>query len=52
MNWTSSAEQQLQEVPFFVRGVVRRGVEKMASDSGKSLVDEAFYAEAKSSRGR
>ena len=47
MQWTSDAEQQLKEVPFFVRPVVRRRIESLAAEAGRIEVDAPFYEEAK-----
>jgi len=47
MQWTSDAEQRLKEVPFFVRPVVRRRIESLADEAGRSEVDAPFYEEAK-----
>lgn len=52
MHWTPEAEQSLKTVPFFIRGVVKKGVESMASKCGHTEIDDAFYQKAKSSRGR
>ena len=52
MDWTQSAAQSLQEVPFFIRPVVKKGVERMASHDGLQVIDEGFYAKAKAARGR
>jgi len=47
MQWSSDAEQRLKEVPFFVRPVVRRRIESLAAEAGRSEVDGVFYEEAK-----
>jgi hypothetical protein len=47
MQWSSDAEQRLKEVPFFVRPVVRRRIESLASEAGLNEVDASFYEEAK-----
>jgi hypothetical protein len=47
MQWSSDAEQRLKEVPFFVRPVVRRRIENLASEAGLEQVDQAFYEQAK-----
>ncbi|MFN5119567.1 MAG: PCP reductase family protein [Cyanobacteriota bacterium] len=52
MNWSSEAEQQLREVPFLVRPVVRRRIESMAKEEGLSTVDLGFYEQAKARFGQ
>jgi len=52
MQWSSDAEQRLKEVPFFVRPVVRRRIESLAAEAGRSEVDGAFYEEAKARFGK
>ena len=52
MNWTTEAEQQLKEVPFFVRPAVRRKIEKLANEAGLEQVDGTFYNQAKASFGQ
>ncbi|MCP9808911.1 PCP reductase family protein [Cyanobium sp. HWJ4-Hawea] len=52
MEWTPSAESRLKEVPFFVRPVVRRKIEGLAVEAGKSEVDEGFYESAKAQFGQ
>ena len=51
MNWTTNAEARLKEVPFFVRPIVRRKIEGLASEAGQNEIDEAFYEQAKSQFG-
>lgn len=52
MHWTPTAEKSLKAVPFFIRGVVKKGVESMATKCGQTEIDDAFYLKVKSSRGR
>ena len=52
MQWSLDAERNLKEVPFFIRPVVKKSIEKMAASSGKTLVDADLYAQAKAARGR
>ncbi len=52
MYWTPTAEKSLKAVPFFIRGVVKKGVESMATKCGQAEIDDAFYLKVKSSRGR
>ena len=48
MDWQPEALAALKkDVPFFVRPAVRRRVESMASEAGRSSIDLSFYAEAK-----
>jgi hypothetical protein len=52
MNWQSDALTALkQDVPFFVRPAVRRRVESMAVEAGRTDVCLDFYREAKASMG-
>jgi hypothetical protein len=51
MQWSSDAEQRLKEVPFFVRPVVRRRIESLASEAGLEQVDLGFYEQAKAQFG-
>ena len=52
MNWTPDAEENLKQVPFLVRPVVRRKIESLAKEAGLDEVDAAFFdaARAKFSR--
>jgi hypothetical protein len=52
MQWSSAADQRLKEVPFFVRPIVRKRIETLAMQAGKTEVDEAFYEEAKAQFGQ
>ncbi len=52
MEWSLDAERTLKEVPFFIRPVVRKSIEKMAASDGKNMVDSELYARAKAARGR
>ena len=51
MNWTTTAEAKLKEVPFFVRPIVRRKIEGLASEAGHNEINEAFYDQAKAQFG-
>ena len=51
MQWSSDAEQRLKEVPFFVRPIVRKRIEKLAEEAGLSSVDTAFYQQSKAKFG-
>jgi len=52
MQWSAESEARLKEVPFFVRPVVRRRIETLASDAGLSEVSESFYEQAKAQFGQ
>jgi len=52
MNWSAEAEAKLKEIPFFVRPAVRKRIEAMASESGLSSIDLAFYEDAKARFGQ
>jgi hypothetical protein len=52
MNWDAAAEAKLKEVPFFVRPAVRKRIEAMATESGRSIVDLPFYEDAKARFGQ
>ena len=52
MVWSAEAEARLKEVPFFVRPVVRRRIEALASDAGLAEVSESFYEQAKAQFGQ
>jgi hypothetical protein len=51
MQWSVDAESRLKEVPFFVRPVVRRRIETLASEAGLAEVNAAFYEQAKAQFG-
>ena len=52
MNWSAEAESRLKEVPFFVRPIVRKRIESLASEAGLSAIDEQFYEQAKAQFGQ
>jgi hypothetical protein len=52
MEWSAEAESKLKDVPFFVRPAVRKRIEKLASESGRSAIDLAFFDEAKARFGQ
>jgi len=53
MQWTPEAQAWLKRVPFFVRGRVKREVERWLAERGKSVVTEADFLAAKEAlRGR
>ncbi len=45
--WTPTAEQRLQNIPSFVRGMARKGIDKYAREKGRQQVDDALLDEAK-----
>ena len=48
MDWQADALAALKiDVPFFIRPAVRKRVESMASEAGRTEVDLTFYQEAK-----
>ncbi|MBM5809147.1 MAG: protochlorophyllide oxidoreductase [Cyanobacteria bacterium M_surface_7_m2_040] len=52
MNWSAEAESRLKEVPFFVRPMVRKRIESLASEAGLQSIDEQFYEQAKAQFGQ
>jgi len=52
MNWSGQAESRLKEVPFFVRPVVRKRIEALATEAGLEEINESFYEEAKAQFGQ
>ena len=52
MLWTSEAKKYLDEVPFLIRPIVKKGVEKKAESAQKVEIDGPFFLEVKASRGR
>jgi hypothetical protein len=52
MDWQPEAEQQLKEVPFFVRPIVRKRIEKLAAEAGLTAVDMATYQQSKAKFGQ
>ncbi len=52
MEWSAEAESKLKEVPFFVRPAVRKRIEALAGESGRSAIDLAFFEEAKARFGQ
>jgi hypothetical protein len=51
LEWSSDAEVELKEVPFFVRPAVRRRIERLAADAGLERIEVAFYEQAKAQFG-
>jgi hypothetical protein len=48
VRWTAQAKQRLANVPEFVRGMAKSGIEKYAKDNGYAEVDESVLEEARS----
>ena len=48
IRWTDAAQDRLANVPEFVRGMARTGIEKYAKDHGYAEVDERVLDEARS----
>jgi len=42
LSWTPEAEERLNRIPFFARGMARRSIEDKAREQGKTEIDEAF----------
>jgi len=51
MNWTAEAEAKLKEIPFFVRPMARKKIEKFAQEMGKETITEEIYQQAKAKFG-
>ena len=50
MDWQQDAQDSLKkDVPFFVRGAVKKRVERMAAEAGLAIIDLTFYKQAKDS---
>ncbi len=45
--WTPEAEQRLERIPSFARGMVVKGVEKFAREKGFNEVDEAIMRQSR-----
>jgi len=50
--WAAEAEKELQKVPFFVRGKVRRNTERFAHEQGAALITVETLYDAKAHYGR
>ncbi len=51
--WGEDAEELLEKMPFFVRGVIERGVEEYAKKRGVEVITRDFFTEvAKKARGK
>ena len=48
MDWKTEAQTALRkDVPFFVRGAVKKRIETMALEDGLKSIDLTFYLSAK-----
>jgi light-independent protochlorophyllide reductase subunit B len=47
MSWTIDGEAELNKIPFFVRGKVRRNTEKFARERGLNSINSETLYEAK-----
>ena len=48
MDWQAEAQTALKkDVPFFVRGAVKKRIEAMAAEESLSKIDLSFYLAAK-----
>ena len=48
MDWQAEAQTALKkDVPFFVRGAVKKRIEAMAAEEGLTKIDLSFYHAAK-----
>ena len=45
--WSSDGEAELQKIPFFVRGKVRRNTETFARERGLASIDAEVLYDAK-----
>ncbi|MEM6948036.1 MAG: ferredoxin:protochlorophyllide reductase (ATP-dependent) subunit B, partial [Pseudomonadota bacterium] len=52
INWDPEAEQELQKIPFFVRGKARRNTEKYAAEQELSQISIDTLYDAKAHYGR
>jgi light-independent protochlorophyllide reductase subunit B len=52
IGWERDAEQELQKIPFFVRGKARRNTEKFALERGLALITVGTIYDAKAHFGR
>ena len=47
ISWTAEAEAKLKEIPFFVRPVARKKIEKFAQEQGINEISVEVYDRAK-----
>jgi len=52
VRWTAAAEAMLKEIPFFVRPLARKKIEKYARENGFTEISETVYQQAKAQFGR
>ncbi len=51
LTWTPEAEERMEKIPGFVRGMVKRGIEDAARQEGVSLVDVELIARVRGQMG-
>ena len=51
LTWTAEAEERLERIPFFVRSMVRKGIEKHAHEQGLAEINAAVMDEMKNVMG-
>jgi len=51
VSWAPEAEKMMEKVPFFVRGMAKKSVEKAAQAAGVTLIDPAFVSKVRAERG-
>jgi len=51
LSWTAEAEERLKRIPFFVRSMVRKSIEKHAREQGLAEIDAAVMDEMKNVMG-
>jgi len=47
IRWTPEAQQRLERIPSFARGMVVKGIEKFAQERGIALIDEAVVKKSR-----
>jgi Proto-chlorophyllide reductase 57 kD subunit len=43
VTWSEEAEQRLERVPSFARGMARKGIERFAAENGYSIITPEVY---------
>ena len=51
IQWTSEAEERLQNIPSFIRSMVKRGIEDHAKAQGVKLIDKEVMASVRENMG-
>lgn len=51
LTWTAEAEERLKRIPFFVRSMVRKSIEKHAQEQGLTEINAAVMDEMKNVMG-